>query len=217
MLDPGGPGTARGPHDPGPDAAAAPDPRSPEERAAGDPSGPWGPDGESAGAPDQDPESYARTVCLRLLTVAPRTRAQLAEALRTRGVEEPVAETVLERFGEVGLIDDAAFSAAWVESRHAGRGLGRRALAGELRRRGVDEETVRDAVDDISADQEEATARDLVRRKLAATRGREDTVRVRRAMGMLARKGYPAGLAYRVIREELEAEGSDLELPDPDL
>lgn len=209
MLDrtSGDPGTAQGPQDPGPDAAAAPDPRSPEEDAPG----------ERGGAADEDPESYARTVCLRLLTVAPRTRAQLAEALRTRGVEEPVAETVLERFGEVGLIDDAAFSAAWVESRHAGRGLGRRALAGELRRRGVDEETVRGAVDDISADQEEATARDLVRRKLAATRGRDDTVRVRRAMGMLARKGYPAGLAYRVIREELEAEGSDLELPDPDL
>ncbi|MDA2802894.1 recombination regulator RecX [Nocardiopsis suaedae] len=205
MRDPGDPGTVQGPPDPGPDAAAAPDPRSPDQEAHGE------------HAADEDPESYARTVCLRLLTVAPRTRAQLAEALRTRGVEEPVAETVLERFGEVGLIDDAAFSAAWVESRHTGRGLGRRALAGELRRRGVDEETVRDAVDDISADQEEATARDLVRRKLAGTRGRDDAVRVRRAMGMLARKGYPAGLAYRVIREELEAEGSDLELPDPDL
>ncbi|WP_017536741.1 recombination regulator RecX [Nocardiopsis halophila] len=185
-----GPGAAPGSQDPAPEAGA----------------------GEG-----EDPESYARTVCLRLLTTAPRTRAQLADALYRRGVEEQVAETVLERFGDVGLIDDAAFSAAWVESRHTGRGLGRRALAGELRRRGVDEETVRGAVDDISADQEEATARGLVRRKLSATRGRDDAARVRRAMGMLARKGYPAGLAYRLIREELEAEGSDLELPDPDL
>ncbi|MBB6170794.1 regulatory protein [Nocardiopsis mwathae] len=176
-------------------------------------------EGDPAGAtrPDDDPEAKARGICLRLLTSAPRTRAQLEQALRRRGIPEDVTESVLGRFGEVGLIDDAAFAGAWVDSRHAGRGLGRRALAAELRRRGVAEETVRDAVDDISADQEEAAARRLVRRKLDSTRGAPDEARVRRAMGMLARKGYPAGLAYRVVREELESEGSGFQLPDPDL
>ncbi|MFW5419630.1 regulatory protein RecX [Nocardiopsis sp. CNT-189] len=163
------------------------------------------------------PEARARIVCLRMLATAPRTRAQLAEALQRRGIDDRVAETVLGRFGEVGLIDDEAFAAAWVESRHTGRGLGRRALAAELRRRGVAAETVQAAVDDLSADREEQTARELVRRKLAATRGKDDAVRVRRVMGMLARRGFPGGTAYRLVREELEAEGSDLELPDPDL
>ncbi|CAM3610411.1 regulatory protein RecX [Nocardiopsis gilva] len=167
--------------------------------------------------PDDDPEAKARGICLRLLTSAPRTRAQLEAALRKRGIPEEVSESVLGRFSEAGLIDDVAFAGAWVDSRHTGRGLGRRALAAELRRRGVAEETVRDAVDDISAEQEEATARRLVRRKLDASRGAPDATRVRRVMGMLARKGYAAGLAYRVVREELEAEGSEFDLPDPDL
>ncbi|MDA8372156.1 MAG: regulatory protein RecX [Nocardiopsaceae bacterium] len=176
-------------------------------------------DAPLAGAPrpEADPEEKARGICLRMLTAAPRTRAQLAQALAQRGIDDHVAESVLGRFSEAGLIDDAAFASAWVDSRHAGRGLGRTALAAELRRRGVAEDTVRGAVEEISGDQEEATARRLVRRKLDSTRGKADEARVRRVMGMLARKGYSAGLAYRLVREELEAEGADIDLPDPDL
>ncbi|MFC7329582.1 recombination regulator RecX [Marinactinospora rubrisoli] len=169
--------------------------------------------------PEEDPEARARAICLRLLTGAPRTRAQLERALARRGIPEEVAETVLGRFGEAGLIDDTAFAEAWVDSRHAGRGLGRRALAAELRQRGVADETVREAVEELTPEQEEATARRLVRRRLDATRGRPVEVRVRRVMGMLARKGYSAGLAYRLVREELEAVEEELagfEPPDLD-
>jgi len=144
-----------------------------------------------------------------LLTLAPRTRAQLADALRKRNVPEEAAEAVLSRFTDVGLIDDVAFARAWVSSRHAGRGLARRALAAELRRRGVDDEVVSDALETLAPEEEAETARRLVARKMAATRGLDPTVRTRRLAGMLARKGYSAGLAFRVIREALENEGVD--------
>ena len=42
-----------------------------------------------------------------------------------------------------GLVDDEAFARSWVESRQRSRGLARRALAQELRRKGVDDETAR--------------------------------------------------------------------------
>ncbi len=116
---------------------------------------------------------------------------------------------MLDRFTELGLIDDEAFAEAWVESRHAGRGLARRALAQELRVRGVEGEVVDAAVDGLTADQEAETARRLVRRSLAASRGRDWQTRTRRATGQLARKGYGAALAYRVVREELDAEGEE--------
>jgi regulatory protein len=151
----------------------------------------------------------ARAICLRLLTMAPRTRAQLAEALRKREVPQDAAEAVLERFSEVGLIDDEAFAAAWVSSRHTGRGLARRALASELRHRGVDEDTVKEAVEQLDPEQEVETARRLVARRLRATRGLEPAVRTRRLAGMLARKGYGASLAFRVIREALESEETE--------
>jgi regulatory protein len=159
-------------------------------------------------APREDPEARARELCLRLLTLAPRTRAQLADALRKRGIPDETAGEVLGRFAEVGLIDDAAFARAWVESRHYSRGLSGRALSAELRRRGVAAQDIRSAIDEqLDPDAEASTARLLVDRKLNATRGLPPEQRARRLAGMLARKGYPAGLAFRVIREALEAEG----------
>ena len=160
----------------------------------------------SGGTLDEDPTERARQICLRLLTAAPRTRAQLTDALRRRGVPEDAAEAILSRFTEAGLIDDAAFAQAWVESRHHGRGLARRALAAELRRRGVATDDVRTAVESLSQEDELATARRLVAQRAAASRGRPAPARVRQLMGMLARKGYPAGTAYRVVREVLEQE-----------
>ncbi|GHE28475.1 regulatory protein RecX [Streptosporangium violaceochromogenes] len=161
--------------------------------------------------PDADPQAVARAICLRLLTTAPRTRAQLAEALSRREVPEEAAEAVLERFSEVGLIDDEAFADAWVSSRHAGRGLARKALAAELRHRGVDEDTVNDAVERLDPGREVETARRLVARKLSSTRGLEPAARTRRLAGMLARKGYGPGLTFRVVREALESEKAETE------
>jgi len=166
-----------------------------------------------------DPETQARQICLRLLTLAPRTQAQLAAALHRRGIPDETAEAVLSRFADVGLIDDAAFARAWVESRHYSRGLSRRSLSAELRRQGVQTEEIREAVDSLDPEQEVATARRLVERKMAVTRGQPPEARARRVAGTLARKGYPAGLVFRLIKEVLEQEGSagaeELEL-DPD-
>jgi regulatory protein len=187
-------------------AALAADDRRRHRTAAGDDGG-YGevdPDDEPA-----DPEVIARLICLRLLTAAPRTRAQLAEALRRRGVPIEAAEAVLSRFTEVGLIDDATFAEVWVESRHFGRGLGRRALAAELGRRGVGHQDIQAAVARLTAETERATALALVERKIASTSRQPHSVRVRRLTGMLARKGYPAGLAYSVVREALDRAGQD--------
>lgn len=159
----------------------------------------------------RDPVEQARNICLRLLTGTPRTRKQLADALRKREIPDEAAEEVLARFEDVGLIDDAAFAGAWVESRHHGRGLARRALVRELRTKGVDSSVIDEAVGRLDADQEEETARELVARKLRSTRGLDRDKRLRRLAGMLARKGYGEGMALRVVRQALEEEGEDTE------
>lgn len=167
------------------------------------------PPGSGAAAADAepDPESVARAIALRQLTAAPRSRAQLAEAMARRDVPEDVAERVLDRFAEVGLVDDAAYAEVLVRSRHAERKLSRRALAQELRRKGVDDEIAREALEQVDDEDEERAARALARKKLAATRGLDREVRLRRAYGALGRKGYGGSLVSRVVREELAAEG----------
>ncbi|MFE6503657.1 regulatory protein RecX [Kitasatospora sp. NPDC057738] len=157
-----------------------------------------------------DPETRARDICLRLLTGAAKTRKQLADALRKREIPDEVADEVLTRLEEVGLIDDAAFAAAWVESRHAVRGLSRRALTQELRTKGVAADLVEQAVAQVDHDDETDAARALVERRLRSTRGLDAQVRTRRLVGMLARRGYSEGLAFRVVRSALEEERSEL-------
>ncbi|MEU9396849.1 recombination regulator RecX [Streptomyces sp. NPDC048324] len=179
---------------------------------------PFGEDGGSSSLsraereePPADPVERARAICLRLLTGTPRTRKQLADALRKREIPDEAAEEVLSRFEEVGLINDSAFADAWVESRHHGRGLARRALAQELRTKGVNSELIDVAVAQLDSEQEEETARELVARKLRSTRGLDRDKRLRRLAGMLARKGYSQGMALRVVRQALEEEGEDTE------
>ena len=190
--------------------ASEPDGRDPEGR---DPEA-WPPGASDPAA--RDPEARARQICLRLLTIAPKTRAQLAQAMHRGGVPDEAAEAVLTRFTDAGLIDDAAFARAWVESRHHSRGLSKRSLSAELRRHGVQNDEIREAVDALDPEQEVDTARRLVERKLASNRGRPPEARARQAAGMLARKGYPPGLAFRLIREAMQEEGAELDEMDAD-
>ncbi|WP_239521164.1 regulatory protein RecX [Blastococcus saxobsidens] len=166
-----------------------------------------------------DPEAVARAVCLRALTGAPKTRKQLADLLAERDVPEEAAATVLDRFTEVGLIDDAAFARAWVNSRQAGRGLARRALSSELRAKGVDPEVAAEAVELVDDEDERAAAHRLVERRARSMSRLDRTTATRRLMGMLARKGYSGGLAAAVVRDVLDgvaAEGADEALLDYD-
>jgi len=164
--------------------------------------------------PAADPESVARAICLRLLTDRARTRQELAQALRRKGVPDASAHTVLERFDDVGLIDDGAFAEQWVHSRHTVHGLGRRALAAELRRKGVADEVAGEVLAGVDDESEEWRARELVERKLRNLRTDTDGQRAavgRKLVGMLARKGYGGGVAYRVVREALAAHGAELD------
>lgn len=153
--------------------------------------------------PEPDPEVVARSICLRMLTNRPCTRAELAVELRRRHVPDDAAAAVLERLDHVGLVDDREFAASWVERQRRTRGLGRHALAAELRRKGVGDEDIGEAVAVVSDDDERERAAELVARKLSGVRNLDRDKQVSRLVGMLARKGYGGAVAYAVVREAL--------------
>ena len=153
--------------------------------------------------PEEDHEAVARKILLDQLTGQARSRSELAAKLARKHVPDDVATRLLDRFEEVGLVDDAAFARDWVQSRQAGRGLARRALAAELRRKGLDAAVVSEAVDAVDPDDEIESARQLVRRKLPSLQRFDSVTQVRRLTGMLARKGYPSGVAFTVVKEEV--------------
>jgi regulatory protein len=153
-------------------------------------------------------DEQARNLCLRLLTARARTRAELEGQLTKRGYPDEVTNRVLDRLTQVGLIDDADFAEQWVQSRRLNAGKGKRALAAELRTKGVDNDVITAALAGIDADTERQRAEQLVRDKLRREKlGDDDDTKVaRRLVGMLARRGYSQTMAFDVVKGELASE-----------
>lgn len=164
---------------------------------------------ESPQADSATREEQARALCLRLLTARARTRAELAGQLTKRGYPDEVSTLVLDRLTDVGLVDDEDFAEQWVRSRRLNAGKGKRALASELRTKGIDDEVIADVLADIDSDAERARAEQLVADKLRRERLTDDTddVKVaRRLVGMLARRGYGQSMAFDVVKVALASE-----------
>jgi regulatory protein len=153
-------------------------------------------------------EEQARALCLRLLTARARTRSELEGQLAKRGYPDEVNQRVLDRLARVGLVNDEAFAEQWVRSRRVNAGKGKRALAVELRNKGVDNDVITAALADIDAGAERQRAEQLVRDKLRRERlaDGDDTKVTRRLVGMLARRGYTQSMALDVVTSELASE-----------
>jgi regulatory protein len=156
-------------------------------------------------AESEDPESIVRSILLRRLSMAPRTRVELEKDLTRRGADPDVAARVLDRFTDVGLIDDAAFARMWVESRHRGKALARSVLSHELRMKGVDKDIIDEALEQVDDDDELARARAFAQSKARLRAGEDAAKAVNRLASQLARKGYPAAVCFQVARERLAA------------
>lgn len=152
-------------------------------------------------------EEQARALCLRLLTARARTRAELSGQLTKRGYTDDICDRVLDRLADVGLVDDADFAEQWVRSRREYGGKGKRALAAELRTKGVDSDVITAVLDGIDAGAERDRAEQLVQAKLRREKLADDDTRLaRRLVGMLARRGYSQTMACDVVRAEIALE-----------
>ncbi len=159
----------------------------------------------------QEASELARERLLRILAAGPKSRRELEASMGRKGYPEHVVAPLLDRFGEVGLVDDAEYAQMVVRTRHAERGLARRAIAAELRRRGIDDDTAVEALEIVGDEDERETVTLLAAKLIARTRGLDRDTRVRRAVSALARKGYGPGLAFGAVRDALAADGEELD------
>ncbi|MGC0363674.1 regulatory protein [Rhodococcus sp. 27YEA15] len=167
--------------------------------------GPRGRSRRSAPRTEGGTAAQAKEVCLRLLTDRARSRSELETKLVAQGFEAEIISGVLDRLQEIGLIDDADFAHQWVHSRHTYSGKGKRALAVELRLKGIDQETASEALSQIDPDDERERAVELVRKKLRNKPIDDRDKITRRLVAMLARKGYSASMSYEVVKAEVTA------------
>ena len=150
----------------------------------------------------------AREIVLRRLDRSAAPRSALADLLGRKEVDPRVAAEVLDRLEAAGVIDDAAYAARLARTRFAEKGAARRAIAEELRRKGLGEQDVATALGQIDSDDEDSAALALARKKLSATRHLPWEVRRRRTAALLGRKGYSREATVRAL-EAAFAEESD--------
>ena len=150
----------------------------------------------------------ARTIALDLLTARQRSIKELRDAMAKRNVPADVADEVLERFGEVGLVDDSAFAASLVASRSRYSQRGRARIRQELQAKGVDRDIAADALEALDPGEELESARAVAAKRARSLAGLEPQVARRRLAGVLARRGFPSDVVTRVLGEVL---GSDVD------
>ena len=143
----------------------------------------------------------AKQVLLRRLSHAPRTRKELAKDLKDKEISDEVANVALNRFEEVGLINDQALASNYVSSQHERKGLGKNALRQQLRAKGISDDMALEAISQISDDQEFQAAFALACKKIRSLQRDDPKTQLRKIVGVLARKGYSSNLAFRVAKE----------------
>lgn len=146
----------------------------------------------------------ATEIAQRLLAVRLRSRQEIEQRLQRRGVSRATLESVLERLSDAGLIDDIRFARAWVSGRQALRPSGKIRLQRELRQKGVDSETIEQALREAFSESDEyQLALAVARARLRRYRGEAPDVAYRRLAGVLQRRGFSAGAITRTLREVL--------------
>lgn len=145
-------------------------------------------DEQIAGLQAAERVERARLRALELLTYRPRSSAELRRRLLRSGIAAEDAERALARLQDAGLVDDAAFARAWAESRARARPRSRRAIAHELRQKGLVDAEIQSALAAVPSDEELALR--LAQSHLPKLRGLAPPERKRRLSSLLLRKGF---------------------------
>ena len=143
----------------------------------------------------------AESIALVALGPRAKSRGELFELLKRRGVAQDVANAVLYRLQEQGHINDEEFARAWSESRQRSKKLSRRVIATELRGKGISSEIIEIVTSEINPDDEYAIALELAQRKYRPIAHLDSQVISRRVQGALSRKGFSHSLISAVMRE----------------
>ena len=161
-----------------------------------------------------DSAARATAAALAFLGYRPRTEREVRDRLRERGHAPAAVEATIERLRGWRYVDDAGFARFWVEGRVEHRPRGRRLLEQELRQKGVDRETAREAVAD--ADYDEVAAAVALARKRWPAYAADDPASARRRLGAyLQRRGFGWDAVRAALRDVLREDADDLEPDEP--
>ena len=140
----------------------------------------------------EDARERAFQQAMLFLSYRARSESEIRQNLRKHEIPEPVIEQTLERLRQAGLANDNQFARAWVENRSAFRPRSRRMMAMELRQKGLNDEAVASATEDVD---DKALAYEAAQKRIARYKGLEWNEFRKKLSDFLARRGF----SYSVI------------------
>lgn len=157
-------------------------------------------------ASQSSPAELARTIILRKLAAGPKTRHQLNQALVQAEVPDRQREQSLDRFTDLGLINDAEYAEILIRSKLRSAHHSRRALRQDLAKVGITGDLAEQALSTVDEDDEATAAQVFIDKRLKALSGREPQVIERRIVAALARRGFPQGQALAWVRDAMTSQ-----------
>lgn len=145
-----------------------------------------------------DTVEQARLRALDLIAYRPRSVHEVKRRLQRTGADDAAIAAVVERLKEAGLLDDDAFSRAWVDSRMRTSPRSKRMIAWELRQKGVNSADIEAALEEV--DEEDAAYRAAMQR-LPKLQGLAPMERKRKLYDHLARKGFDYETIERAVQQ----------------
>lgn len=158
---------------------------------------------------EREEDVRVREQVLRWLEISPRTRRQLADRLRQKGVEDAAAVRVLDRLQAAGVINDETYAREWVRSRSRNNAMGRRRLSAELAKRGVDWDDAQAVLDEEAPGSDAGACETLALGKAAGYRRLPRETARRRLTGFLARRGFSGEDVRRAVNAALPEERAE--------
>jgi len=140
-----------------------------------------------------------RTLMARAIALLARreyTRGELAARLVAAGATRDEVEPLLDELQRLDYLSDARFAGALVRQRSASHAA--RAIARELRERGVAKEVAAAALAEVAGGDEFASAQALWQRRFG--KAPDDEREKARQLRFLVSRGFPAAVAFRVLR-----------------
>lgn len=142
----------------------------------------------------QSEKQTALDKALTHISVSMKTERQVRDYLKKKGYLEDVCDFVLEKMRGYGLVDDLQYAQRYAES--AGKKKGARLIAAELKRKGVSDESIREAVSQMEDGTD--SAKRVLERYLRGKEINRDTLR--KAYGHLISKGFDYDTVQSVLR-----------------
>ena len=144
----------------------------------------------------EDMREQALQQALLFLSYRARSEKEIRQNLKKHEYSEDAVEYALTRLRENRLANDNEFAQAWVENRSTFRPRSRRALTLELRQKGIDEETVKEAVANLD---EEALAYETAQKRAPRLTRLEWGEFRKKLSEHLARRGFPYSVVTSVV------------------